>query len=136
MGRRGLQLLLGVLATVAVASGLFGMIFGPEFLPDGGHVSATIDSEYRFVNAFWFTAGAVVMWSLPRVERATAVLRLTLGAAFLGGVARLWAAAASGWPNPVFVAALGIELLLVPVTLCWQARVTTASGASSDQDSP
>lgn len=134
MGRRGLQLLLGVLATVAVVSGLYGMIFGPEFLPDGGHVSATVDSEYRFVNAFWFTAGAAVLWSLPRVEEATAVLRLTLGAAFLGGVSQLLAAAASGWPNPVFVVALGIELLLVPATLFWQARLTTASSASYGQD--
>jgi hypothetical protein len=127
MSRRGLQIVLAVLATVALASGLLGMLAGPTALPGGGPVTATVDSEYRFSNAFWFMAGAVVWWAVPRVERATAVLRVTLGAAFLGGLARLLAAAASGWPHPVFLGTLAIELVLVPAVLLWQAKVARAA---------
>jgi hypothetical protein len=116
-----------VLATVAVASGLFGMLAGPTALPGAGPVDATVDSEYRFSNAFWFTAGVVVWWAVPRVHLATTVLRLTLGAAFLGGMARLLAAAASGWPHPVFLGTLGVELVLVPLVLLWQSKIAEAA---------
>jgi hypothetical protein len=127
VSRRGLQIVLAVLATVAVASGLFGMLAGPTALPGAGPVDATVDSEYRFSNAFWFAAGVVVWWAVPRVHRATTVLRIILGAVFLGGIARLLAAAASGWPHPVFLGALGVELVLVPLVLLWQSKVADAA---------
>jgi hypothetical protein len=122
--RRALQICLGVLAAVPLASGLWGMIAGPAGLPGGGHTSASVDSEYRFTNAFWFVAGCVVCWAIPQVERATAVLRVVLGAAFVGGLARLLAMIASGAPHPVFLGALVIELVVVPFVLVWQSRVT------------
>lgn len=115
--------MLAVLATVAVASGLAGMLFGPATLPDGETVNATVDSEYRFTNAFWFTAGLVAWWAVPRVEKATTVLRVTLGAVILGGFARLMAVAASGWPHFVFRIALVVELVVVPILLWWQSRI-------------
>jgi hypothetical protein len=126
VSRRGLQIVLAVLATVAVASGLYGMLAGPAALPGAEHVDATVDSEYRFANAFWFTAGVVTWWTVPRVHLATTVLRVTLGATFLGGLARLFAAAVSGWPHPVFLAALTVELVLIPTVLFWQATVAAA----------
>jgi hypothetical protein len=124
--RRALQICLGVLAAVPLASGLWGMIAGPAGLPGGQHTTATVDSEYRFTNAFWFVAGCVVCWAIPQVERATAVLRVVLGAAFVGGLARLLAMIASGTPHPVFLGALVIELIVVPCVLVWQSRVTTS----------
>lgn len=127
VSRRGLQVVLAVLATVAVASGLYGMLAGPTALPGAGPVDATVDSEYRFVNAFWFAAGVVVWWAVPRVHRATTVLRATLGTVILGGLARLLAVAVSGWPHPVFLGALGVELVVVPAVLLWQARVADAA---------
>jgi hypothetical protein len=68
-----------------------------------------------------------VWWSVTRIDRATAVLRVTLGAAFLGGLARLLAVAASGWPHPVFLGALGVELVLIPVLVLWQAKVASVA---------
>ncbi|MCO1593956.1 DUF4345 domain-containing protein [Micromonospora sp. RHAY321] len=133
MSKRGLQVVLAILASVAVASGLYGMLAGPTALPGSGPVDATVDSEYRFTNAFWLVAGVVVWWAIPRVQQATAVLRVALGAAFLGGLARLLAAAVSGWPHPIFLGALGVELVVVPTVLLWQARVSNAArrGASA-----
>lgn len=127
MNRRGLQLVLAFLGTVAVVSGLSGMVAGPAVLPGAGPVDATVDSEFRFTNSFWWVAGLLVWWSVPRVERATTVLRMTLGAAFVGGLARLIAVAVSGWPHPVFIGALAIELVIVPLVLWWQARVVRAT---------
>src|SRR5688500_4144118 len=89
VSRRWLQIVLAVLAAVAVLSGLAGILLGPAALPSGEAVNATVDSEYRFTNAFWLMAGVTVLWALPRVETATTVLRLVLGAVFLGGLARL-----------------------------------------------
>ena len=127
MSRRGLQVVLAFLGTVAVFSGLSGMVAGPVVLPGAGPVDATVDSEFRFVNAFWSVAGVLVWWAVPRIERATTVLRMTLGAAFVGGLARLIAVAVSGWPHPVFIGALVIELVVVPVVLWWQARVVRSA---------
>ncbi|GIG93283.1 DUF4345 domain-containing protein [Plantactinospora endophytica] len=120
-------MVLGLLATVAVASGLAGMLVGPAALPGAGPVDATVDSGFRYANAFWFAAGAVAWWAVPRVERATAPLRLVLGAVILGGIARLLAALASGWPHPVYLGALAVELVLVPLVLVWQAEVAQAA---------
>jgi hypothetical protein len=131
VGRRALQVVLAVLATVAVASGLAGMLLGPAALPGARAVDATVDSEYRFVNAFWFGAGVLVWWAVPRVDRASVLLRLTLGAAFLGGLARLLAAAASGWPHPVLLGVLVVELLVVPCVVLWQGRVARAAAEAS-----
>ncbi|MET8354170.1 MULTISPECIES: DUF4345 domain-containing protein [unclassified Micromonospora] len=133
MSKRSLQVVLAILASVAVASGLYGMLAGPTALPGSGPVDATVDSEYRFTNAFWLVAGVVVWWAIPTVQHATAVLRVALGAAFLGGLARLLAAAVSGWPHPIFLGALGVELVVVPTVLLWQARVSNAArrGASA-----
>jgi hypothetical protein len=122
--RRALQVCLGVVAAVPVASGLWGMIAGPAGLPGGQHTTATVDSEYRFTNAFWFAAGLVVCWAIPQVERATVVLRVVLGTAFAGGLARLLAILAGGTPHPVFLGALVIELIGVPLLLVWQSGVT------------
>jgi hypothetical protein len=127
VSRRALQIVLAILASVAVASGLYGMLAGPTALPGGGPVDATVDSEYRFVNSYWFAAGVLVWWAVPRVHYATALLRVTLGTAFLGGLARLLAAAVSGWPHPVFLGALGVELVVVPTVLLWQTRVANAA---------
>jgi hypothetical protein len=130
MNRRGLQVVLGILATVAVASGLAGMLAGPSALPGAGPVDATVDSGFRFANAFWFAAGVLAWWAVPRVESVTTVLRLTLGVVILGGVARLLAGLASGWPHPVYLGALAVELVVVPLVLWWQTAVARTARRS------
>ena len=127
-GRRGLQVALGCVAVIPLLSGLTGMARGPAGLPGAtGAVDATLDSEYRFVNAFWLAAAPVVWSSLPRVEERGPLLRAALGTAFVGGLGRLASLSTAGRPHPAMLGALAIELVGVPALLAWQARVASAA---------
>lgn len=126
--RRALRITLGVVAAIPFASGLGAIIGGPASLPgQPGEVSATLDSEYRFVNVIWFGVAPLVWASLPRVEERTAVLQAVGGAAFAGGLARLLSLRAKGRPHPMMLAALGVELGVVPALMVWQAAVARAA---------
>ena len=45
-------MVIAVLGTVPVLSGLLGIVGGPAALPSGEAVNATVDGEYRFTNVF------------------------------------------------------------------------------------
>jgi len=57
-------------------------------------------------------------------------LRIALGTAFAGGLARLVSLRKKGRPHPTMLAALGIELGLVPALMVWQAAVARSARAS------
>jgi hypothetical protein len=121
MGRRTLLVVIAVLAAVPVLSGLLGIVGGPGSLPGGEPVNPTIDSEYRFTNVFWFAAGLLIWWSLRRPEQRAVVTRVILAIASLGAIARLISVAVTGWPHPVFIGALVLELF-VPLVIWWHVR--------------
>ncbi|WP_435745967.1 DUF4345 domain-containing protein [Microbacterium sp. PMB16] len=122
MQRRALIIVLSVLGAVAVGSGLYGIVLGPMFAPGGSPTSSSVDSEYRFVNVFWLAAGAAVWWSLFRLRERATVLRMMLALAFLGGFARLLSVLVAGWPHPVFIASMFLELVIVPLVFWWHTR--------------
>lgn len=122
MGRRTLVVVIAVLGGVAVLSGLLGIVGGPAALPGGESVNATVDSQYRFANVFWLAAGLIVWWSLRRPERRREVTRVVLAIAAVGGVARLVSVLVTGWPHPVFVGVMVLELVVVPLVIWWHVR--------------
>ena len=122
---------MGALAGIPFASGLIGMVVGPKTLPgDSSEVMATLDSEYRFINAFWFSIAPIIWSTLPRVEKETTKLRLIMGVVFAGGLARLISRRRTGRPHPVFLGAIAIELAGMPVMAVWQNRLA-AQGQSN-----
>ncbi|MQA97197.1 MAG: DUF4345 domain-containing protein [Streptosporangiales bacterium] len=134
-GRRALQVVLAALALVPMLTGLMAVVFGAAGWPyNDTAASAALDSEFRFLNALWFCLGLAACFLIPRVERETVLLRVILGAIFLGGLARLLSAAALGWPGPIHLGALGIELIGAPALIYWQSRVAAASGRSELRD--
>lgn len=123
MSRRALLVVLVVLGAVPVLTGLLGIIGGPASAPGGGPTTASVDSEYRFVNVFWLAAGLILYWTLRRPAERALVTRVVLAVAALGGFARLLSAAIVGWPHPVFIATIGLELVVVPLVILWHSRV-------------
>lgn len=127
MQQRLLIIVLTAFGTVAVLSGLSGVILGPSLIPGGAPVSASVDSQYRFAFVFWLAAGAGLLWSLFRLHERKGVTRVMLALAFVGGFARLVSVIATGWPHPAFITTLALELVVIPLVIWWHARVVDDS---------
>lgn len=130
-GARERSLLLGTVAllgAIPVATGTLGMVGGPERAPGGGPTTASVDSEYRFVNVFWAAAGVLLWWTLRRPEERAPATRAVLGLAAFGGLPRLLSILRVGPPHPVYRATLGLELAVVPMVIAWHARVFPRAG--------
>jgi hypothetical protein len=123
VGRRVLLGVLWVLGAVPIASGLLAIVGGPAAAPGGGATTASVDSEYRFVNVFWVGAGVILYWTLLKPAARALVTRVVLVLAATGGIARLISVAFVGWPHPIFIGTIGLELVIVPLVIWWHSRV-------------
>ncbi|GAA2534874.1 DUF4345 domain-containing protein [Winogradskya humida] len=119
---RLLRLLLALLGLIPVGTGLLGVIGGVTLDPSGNASSHYFDSEYRFLNGVWICVGVALWWSLRRPVPRALITRSLLVAMVAGGVARAVSVVAVGWPSPVFTAALGVELLVIPALVAWHTK--------------
>ena len=124
--RSTLLWVLGGLGTIPVATGLLGILGGPEKAPGGAATTSSVDSEYRFVNVFWTAAGALLWWTLRAPEQRAQITRAMLWLAALGGLPRLLSIRRTGVPHPIFRATIVLELLVLPVVIAWHRRLFPA----------
>lgn len=132
--RRVLLGVLAVLGIVPVATGLLGIIRGPAGAPGGAATTASVDSEYRFVNVFWAAAGGVLWWTLRKPDTRVGVTRFVLLLAAAGGLPRLLSLHERGRPHPVFQGTIVLELVIIPLVLLWHRRVFSSSQLSAKKD--
>lgn len=123
MARRALLIVIAVLGLVAVVTGAIEVFLGPAFAPGGEAINASLDSEWRFVHVLWLGAGLILWWSLRAPAERALVTRTILALAALGGIGRLISVFLMGWPNPVFIGALVVELVVVPIVIVWHWRI-------------
>jgi Domain of unknown function (DUF4345) len=119
--RRGLQAVLVVGGLVAITTGLIAIVGGIDTFPGSPSAENPADNEARFLNAIWVAFGVALLWVVPRVERETLFVRFLGAAIFLGGLARLASLIDVGEPADLQYVLMGIELVLGPLIICWQA---------------
>jgi hypothetical protein len=126
--KRALQVVVAILSLLPLAFGLLGLVFGVgRFLPPE-QVTAGLDSQFRFLSAWYLGLAFIAWWIIPNIERHTTLFRIICVAVFLGGVGRLLAWNASGAPEMRFIVVLAAELIF-PLLIPWQSAVARASGA-------
>ncbi len=120
------RLILTLLGVSAIAIGLMVVVFGPDatarIFSDiigmaigstpyvGGLEHVNVDSEMRFFSVFWIAYGAVLLWLSTRLVTHAKWVYAAIALFFSGGVARLFSLASLGWPDPLLVGLMTIEL--------------------------
>ena len=125
--RRALQVVVAILGTVALVFGLETVLFGAApILGVVSDVPPSVDSELRFYAAWYAGAGALLLWTVPRIESAGIVIRAVCTVVFIAGAARLLSLVTVGKPHALYLVLMGIELAIPIVLIPWQAAVARA----------
>jgi len=121
---KNLQRTLYALAVIPVVAGAATALAGSHSIPDAGRTTPSLESELRFYSVWWIGAGLYLGWLAGRVGERTRELRVFCGLLFLGGLSRVLAILDAGWPRPIFIVLMGLELSLPLILVVWQAKAT------------
>jgi hypothetical protein len=124
--RRLLQLVLAVLSLSPLGIGGAGMLLGPGWLKGVADVPPDLDSHFRYLSGIFFGLGVALVSCIPRIEAMTLRFRWVAALVVIGGLARLGGLFAHGVPSRGHVVGLGLELLVTPLLVLWQARLARA----------
>jgi hypothetical protein len=121
--RRLLQRIVGLLALIPVAAGLFGILFGAALTGDGDRVSVSADSHFRQMSGLLLGIGLCFLSTVPGIEEKTGRFRLLTILVVIGGLGRLAGLLLTGLPSLYMLTGLFMELVVTPVLCFWQTRV-------------
>lgn len=119
--RKLLQQSVAIVATIPVATGLYGVLFGPALTGDAVSISA--ESHFRFLSGLLLGIGLCFWSTLPGIEDKTNRFRLLTLLVVIGGLGRLIGLALTGLPSLFMIGGLIVELVVAPVLCLWQTRV-------------
>ena len=120
--KRALQIVLGVLSLIPLTSGISGMIMGPALFIPQENVVPSLDSQFRFESAYYFSLAIVIWWLIPNVEKHTNLFRILVMGLFVGGLSRLYSYLTIGTPEVSMQIGMYLELAL-PLLIIWQAKL-------------
>jgi Domain of unknown function (DUF4345) len=121
--RRGLQLALATIGTVAATMGARDLLTGGASVLQGGKVSANVDSELRFRASWYVIFGLLILRAARRPESETTIVRACGAGFFLAACGRLLSIRTVGPPSTVFKLLMGIEFAIPAVIVPWQRAV-------------
>jgi hypothetical protein len=127
VNRRGLQVVLGVMGSIATAAGVRGAITGAAEVLEGGPVSANVDSEYRFYAAFYPVIGVLLLRAARAPESETVVVRAASAGFLLAACSRALSVRRLGRPHPLQQTLMLIEFVVPALVVPWHTRVRSAS---------
>ena len=119
--RRLLQQSVAIVATIPVATGLYGVLFGQALTGDAVSISA--ESHFRYLSGLLLGIGLCFWSTLPSIEIHTGRVRLLTLLVVIGGLSRLIGLALTGLPSLFMLGGLIVELIVAPVLCLWQTRV-------------
>jgi hypothetical protein len=119
--RRMLQQVVGLVAIVPVAVGLYGILFGPSMTGDAVSISA--ESHFRYLSGLLFGIGLCFWSTVPGIEHKTGRFRLLTLIVVVGGLARLVGLGMTGLPSIFMLGGLVLELVVTPFLCLWQTRI-------------
>lgn len=124
--RRLLQIAVTAGSLVPILAGAAGIWLGPAMV-DAVGMPPGADSHYRYLSGLLLGIGVAFAASVPRIERRGARFRLLTAIVVAGGLGRLWALLARGYPDTPMVAALVMELGVTPALCVWQTRLARSA---------
>ena len=122
--KRLLQIAVALGGAYSLAFGALSVVQGASvLLPGDDPAPVNLDSHFRYLSGIFLAAIVAFYACVPGIERKGARFRLLGGLVICGGLARLGGVAANGAPGTGHLVGLGLELVLTPTLLLWQARV-------------
>jgi hypothetical protein len=125
MSKRALQIVMGLLALIPVATGLVGLsgLHDPLYVRFGVVPNVPLDSNLRFYSGVWLGVGIAIYAILKRIGQHGTLFRALWGMIFLGGIGRLFSWISAGAPPAPFIGVIVLELVGAPLFIWWQHRV-------------
>ncbi|MDT9600094.1 DUF4345 domain-containing protein [Sphingosinicella rhizophila] len=122
--RRLLQLAILLASIVPLGMGTASIVAGATVIRGvRAPVPIDLDSHFRYLSGLLLGIGIAFLCALPRVERAGIVFRALGLVIVAGGLARSVSLLQYGPPGPGHLFGLGMELVVVPLIVIWQARI-------------
>jgi hypothetical protein len=129
--KRLLQIVVGIACLVPIAAGGVGIALGPEWLGAPYPAAVDLDSHFRYLSGILLAIGFAFAGCIPDIEEKGLPFRMLGLLVVAGGLARLISMIASGLPSGPHLFGLGMELIVVPLLITWQARVDARFAAIS-----
>lgn len=108
-------------ACVPILAGGAGVIFGPAFL--GEAAGPATDSHMRYLSGLLLGLGLTALWCANDIGARGTPFTVLCAVVTLGGLARLAGLGLAGIPPWPHVAALAMELGVVPALWLWSRKL-------------